>query len=125
MINNIFIDDDRECPKNYIQIKDSNQVIEKLRTIDKINIISFDHDMGLTKLSGYDLIKNILETAPNLFDKINIVSFHTNNMVGGRNMCQILINAQKHGIINHNLYIDRHIYQYNNGRLDNTGNLWI
>ena len=83
---NIFVDDLREVPENYIVHRTIDGVIDALKTGD-IESLSLDHDLGDDTPSGYDLVKEmIMEDAwPN--ETINI---HSANPVGVENMYQTL-----------------------------------
>lgn len=103
---NLYVDDLRDCPKNFILAKDIQQAIYYL-DIYNINILSLDHDLGCNNKgdllpTGYDLVKFICEHSI----KVNEIYIHTDNIVGRENMYQTLLGAKKRG------FIDIEIFNY-------------
>lgn len=104
---NLYVDDLRDCPKNFILAKTVEKSIYYLKNFN-IDILSLDHDLGEDEkgnllLTGYDLVKYICENGYML--KINKIYLHTDNVVGKENMYYTLIGAQKRGFINKNIEI--------------------
>lgn len=124
----IFFDDDRQDMDDWTTMRTSPQLLYFLTHNDKsipVDILSMDHDIGNDKLSGYELLKEIIDTHPEAFDAIKEIRFHTNNMVGGRNMYSLMTNAKKMGVINQDLHINSTIFQYNDKRLLTTPFVWV
>jgi response regulator of citrate/malate metabolism len=110
-IFNLYVDDLRQCPDNFILAKNMNEAINILKKY-KIDILSLDHDLGEDENgkvlpTGYDLVKHICENNYS----INKIYIHTANPVGRENMYQTLIGAQKRGFINKDIVI--YNYPYN------------
>jgi len=102
---NLYVDDLRKCPSNFILAKNI-EVAKKLFKDYDIDILSLDHDLGedenkVILQTGYDLVKYICEN--NI--SIKEVFIHTANPVGRDNMYCTLIGAQKRGFINKNMVI--------------------
>lgn len=125
----IFFDDDRPDLNGWSSMRTSEQLFYFLQHIDgstpvPIEILSMDHDIGHNNMSGYELLKEVIDNHPSAFDLIEEIRFHTNNMVGGRNMYHLIKNAQKAGVINQDLIINKTIFQYNDKRLLTTPFVW-
>ena len=83
---NIFLDDIRPAPEDYILVRSGREFVELvLKNKYNINIVSLDHDLG-NNITGYDVAKWIVinDIWPN---KIII---HTQNPVGKENMYKLL-----------------------------------
>ena len=105
---NLYVDDIRKCPDNFIVARTYSDAIEKLNN-NNINILSLDHDLGIidgTEMTGYDIVKYIC----NNDIKINEIYIHTDNVVGRQNMYETLLGAQRRNIIDKNIKI--HPYSY-------------
>ncbi|WP_245719496.1 cyclic-phosphate processing receiver domain-containing protein [Paenibacillus tianmuensis] len=85
---NVYLDDLRPCPKGFTLARSVEQCID-LMTAGSVNILSLDHDLGLGKASGYDLVKYMVEK--NLYAKEIII--HSANPIGRHLMWTLL---QKH-----------------------------
>lgn len=125
----IFFDDDRPDLSGWSSMRTSEQLFYFLQHIDgsnpvPIQILSMDHDIGHDNMSGYELLKEVINNHPSAFDLVEEIRFHTNNMVGGRNMYLLMKNAQKAGVINQDLIINNTIFQYNDKRLLTTPFVW-
>ncbi|WP_307852080.1 MULTISPECIES: cyclic-phosphate processing receiver domain-containing protein [Neobacillus] len=95
-IINLYVDDLRDCPDGYINIKEAIRYIKKF----KVHILSLDHDLGEDidgnlLPTGYDLVKYICEKGLRA-DKIYL---HTDNVVGRENMYQTLKAAQRRELL--------------------------
>ena len=101
---NLYIDDLRKVPDNFICARNYNKAINYLNNYN-INILSLDHDLGEEK-TGYDIVKYICMN--NI--KINSIYIHTDNVVGRENMYSTLIAAQKRSIIDSNIKIYSYPY---------------
>ncbi|MGU8836267.1 cyclic-phosphate processing receiver domain-containing protein (plasmid) [Clostridium perfringens] len=105
---NLYVDDLRDCPKDFIIARTFNEAISILENYN-INILSLDHDLGADSNnnilpSGYDLAKYICEHGI----LINKVYIHTDNPVGRDNIYSILVSAQRRGFLSK----DMKVYQY-------------
>lgn len=105
---NLYVDDLRKCPDNFVIARDYEEAIKYLNTYS-IDILSLDHDLGedtFGKLlpTGYDIVKYICEN--NIFAKK--IYIHTDNSVGRENMYETLLAAQRRGFINDTIEIYRY-----------------
>lgn len=103
---NIFIDDLRLAPSKYTHsflTAESFLAWCKAKKIPPIDLLSLDHDLGEGNMDGYDLVKRIVE----LGIPIRNVQFHTDNMVGFKNMYYYLKNAKDVGLLPELRFIDR------------------
>jgi len=92
---NLFLDDIRNCPDNFILVKTVSQLIYKLDELkeldQEVNIISLDHDLGENEPTGYDFVKYLIESGnydPSVYPKQ--IFLHTANGVGRDNMFKLL-----------------------------------
>jgi hypothetical protein len=101
----IWLDDLRPMPKDFdIHFKRGEQLIEYIRGGNKIDFISFDHDLSFKhyygiqngKLTGYDVARLIEELA--YYNKINRFGWkvHSANPVGAKRIKQAMLNADKY-----------------------------
>lgn len=94
----IFVDDIRIAPPAYDKtFRTAEEFIQWLHKNPetKIQKLSLDHDLGENIMDGYQLVKNIVEM-PNNIQKIQ---FHTDNMIGLKNMYYYIKNAKDAGIL--------------------------
>jgi len=89
---NIFLDDIRKCPVNFILAK-TKFICANLLDNNKTNILSLDHDLGdISCGNGYDVAIHIVEMQE--INNINIwpkeIFIHTDNPVGRNNMYKLL-----------------------------------
>ena len=88
---NVFLDDCREQPDNFILARDTTEC-RWLLLNNKVNILSLDHDLGdINEETGYDLCKWLVTIGndnPNIYPKQ--IYLHTANGVGRDNMYQLL-----------------------------------
>lgn len=109
---NLYLDDSRDCPKDFVLAKTIEEAIYYLKNF-KVNILSLDHDLGIDKNgkllpTGYDLVKYICEN--NIY--IKEVYLHTDNPVGRENMYETLIASQRRGFISKDIKIYKYpLYQ--------------
>jgi hypothetical protein len=82
----IFLDDVRECPAGWTLYRTAEELLSDLSDVDfyyGIEEISFDHDLGEGKKTGYDVAKFFEEAAHlgrvNYIPKWNV---HSANPVG-------------------------------------------
>ncbi|NFM98159.1 hypothetical protein FDC10_11605, partial [Clostridium botulinum] len=83
---NLYVDDLRDCPKEFIIARTVEKAIYYLENFH-VDILSLDHDLGEDAegnllSTGYDLEKYICENGL----KANQVYLHTDNPVGRDNM---------------------------------------
>lgn len=119
----IIVDDIREAPFDYLLFKNPEEFIEwKMKNNDlKISILSLDHDMGLDFSDGYDLVKEMVNSDEINIDVIKKITFHTDNMIGLKNMYAYLINAQKNDAISKDITIVKDKMNLIDGRLSFSG----
>lgn len=97
---NIIIDDDliyRKTPKDFIRFTDSEGILSFMHKNPDIEIdkITFDNDLGLDSLEGYDIIKVMVEYNWNVKE----VNIHSANVVAVKNSVGIINSAIRHSII--------------------------
>jgi hypothetical protein len=81
----IWLDDERQPPSDrWTWIKTGEEALEALKN-DRVDEISFDHDLGLGK-SGYDVAKWIEEMAANGAIDTVVWKVHSANVVGRKNI---------------------------------------
>ena len=121
----IFLDDNRIAPVGFTLIKSGEELLNSLKD-NKLNIsiLSFDHDLGLNHISGYDTIKKLINEQPESLIHIEKIQVHSNNMIGGQNIIQYLKAAKKANVLPDKLFIDNTIYQYSAGKLLKTQYTW-
>ena len=106
----IFLDDLRPVPDEFDLVFRSGKALLKYlkgNPNQHYELISFDHDLGENTLTGYDVVKEIVNDSEIKFT-FDIIQFHTANIVGFKNMYHYLVNAQIYdmlpqGIIDKNL----------------------
>ena len=106
----ISVDDIRAIPdgydllflnqENFISWRKDNQEIT-------ISELSLDHDMGLDYMDGYDLVKYMVDDESMNINKIEYIKFHTDNMIGLKNMYCYLESAKKHGAIGKEIIVEK------------------
>lgn len=110
MAINLYLDDLRSCPKEFILVKTVEEAIYYLTNFE-VSILSLDHDLGEDKEgkllpTGYDLAKYICENDINIKE----IYLHTDNPVGRENMYEILKGSQRRGFISENIKIYKYPY---------------
>ena len=92
MALNIWLDDIREAPTNFIHVRSVNKaksLILKLENDDiKIDCLDLDHDLGDYASDGGDAIKLVLWLAET--ERFYPIKLHTMNPVGRANMQAII-----------------------------------
>lgn len=108
---NIYLDDLRACPDNFVPAKNVDEAIELIKN-NNIGIMSLDHDLGnldgVILPTGYDFVKYICEFGI----ECDAIFIHTDNSVGRENMYETLLGAQRRGFISENIKI----YHYGYGQ---------
>ena len=61
----------------------------------EVELLSLDHDLGQDVMDGYTLTRELVS----LENNIKNVQFHTDNIIGLKNMYYYLTNAKKHGML--------------------------
>ncbi|AZB32132.1 cyclic-phosphate processing receiver domain-containing protein [Chryseobacterium balustinum] len=91
---NLYLDDVRACPKNFLLVTSYDEFVNFIRHRGFPNFISFDHDLGLGK-TGYDCAKFLVEYC--LEKQLDLPCFfvHSQNPVGKLNIESLLKNFQK------------------------------
>jgi hypothetical protein len=102
---NLYVDDLRDCPEDFVCARNFEQAVEYLNSYE-IHILSLDHDLGedengIIRKSGYELVKYFCEHGFRA-DKIYL---HTDNPVGRENMYQTLLASRKRGFIDEDIEI--------------------
>lgn len=118
----LFLDDERKPPKGWTLVKDYKSLYRAINENDKIDLISFDHDLGENTLDGYSIIKDMVYNHPDYFNKITEIQFHTSNIVGGKNMYNFLINYKENNKIN--TKIKKVVIYYIDEKLQLTPFMW-
>lgn len=111
----VYIDDIRPLPQGFDQLfKTGEEFIQYLmdNPHTQIQLASFDHDLGLNVMDGYELIKQLVELNP----QIEEYEFHTDNIIGFTNMYHYVLNARKHGVLTHAKTINTNKVKYINGQ---------
>jgi hypothetical protein len=92
---NVWLDDERPMPADYdVHVKTAQEAIALLQT-GNVSKISLDHDLG-THCTGYTVAKWIEEQAANGTLKKLHLRVHTQNVVGRKNICAALQNAERY-----------------------------
>ena len=104
----IFIDDLRECPRGWMLFRTGEEFLEwrKVNPDVIIDVIAFDHDLGEEVSNGYEIVQDMVELDSINTDNIGKIIFHTDNLIGLKNMYFYLVNAQKHGMFGQNTIIE-------------------
>ncbi len=101
---NLYLDDLRDCPKDFEVARNVN-VAKKLFEDYDIGILSLDHDLGEDENgllpTGYDFVKYFCEYG--LYAES--IYIHTANPVGRENMYKTLKAAQRNGFISSTIKI--------------------
>ena len=96
---NIYVDDDligRPTPKGFVRVTNSDEFIDLLNeNIDNIDTISFDNDLGLNSLEGYQLVNKVVEIGT----KLKYINLHSANVVAVNSTFRMLKRCQELGII--------------------------
>ena len=118
---NMFIDDERIAPYPWIHIYSGEDLIEALKNSTvTIDTLSMDHDLG-SGIDGYETLKKIVYSYPEVLDKVMRIQFHTDNAVGRTNMYKLLKNAQRCHVISDRLIVSDHILEHRGTEIFDTG----
>ena len=79
--------------------------------------MSLDHDLGEGVMTGYDLVKKLVD----IFPKIDRITLHTDNNIGFRNMYIYLANARREHVIPPELVIEKQKFNLYDGKLVDSG----
>ena len=86
---NIFLDDLRDYPNDFVVARNYRDCIDLLNN-NRVKIMTFDHDLGEEK-TGYDVAKYIVEMGIENSDFWpQLIYIHTSNPVGRNNIYQLL-----------------------------------
>lgn len=94
----IFVDDIRAAPSKYNKtFRTAEGFIEWLHENKDtcVSTLSLDHDLGENVMDGYQLVKALVDI-PNCIQRIQ---FHTDNLIGLKNMYMYVKNAQNADIL--------------------------
>lgn len=94
----IFVDDIRAAPSKYNKTFRTAEDFIKWLHENKdtcVSTLSLDHDLGENVMDGYQLVKTLVDI-PNYIQRIQ---FHTDNMIGLKNMYMYLKNAKDAGVL--------------------------
>ena len=86
-----------------------------------VSELSLDHDMGLDYMDGYDLVKYIVHEDSMNIGSIERIQFHTDNMIGLKNMYCYLESAKKHGAIGKEIIVEKEKINLIDGKLSYSG----
>ena len=101
-------------PENFISWRKDNSEIG-------ISELSLDHDMGLDYMDWYDLIKYIVHEDSMNIGSIERIQFHTDNMIGLKNMYCYLESAKKHGEVGKEIIVEKEKINLIDGKLSYSG----
>lgn len=110
----IFVDDIREAPSNYNKtFRTAEDFIEWLHKNPDtcVSTLSLDHDLGENVMDGYQLVKTLVDM-PNCIQRIQ---FHTDNIIGLKNMYMYVKNAQNADVLPNLISVSPHKYVVING----------
>ena len=104
----IFIDDLRKCPNEWTLFRTGEEFLEwrKANPDVAIDVIAFDHDLGEGVSNGYEIVQDMVELDSINTENIGKIIFHTDNLIGLKNMYFYLTNAQKYGMFGKNTVIE-------------------
>lgn len=98
----IYLDDIRETPEGWTLAKNLTELKEIIEQVkkrgEKIESISFDHDLGEGEIDGYGVMKWLSETYPEYLVGETTCEFHSANPVGRENMEKFLEFCQKNKV---------------------------
>ena len=109
----ISLDDLRPVPDEFdLVFRSGKAFLEYLKENPNqhYELISFDHDLGENTLTGYDVVKEIVDDLDINFT-FDRIQFHTANIVGFRNMYYYLVNAQIYDLFPSGI-IDKELKSY-------------
>ncbi len=96
----IYVDDDlenRATPKGFNRVFNSDEFMFLINNnTEPIDTISFDNDLGLNSLEGYQLVNKVVE----LGISVRYINLHSSNVVAVKSTYQMLKRCQELGIIN-------------------------
>lgn len=104
---NIFLDDLRAAPEKYdLVFRTGESFLEWLEANPEteVKLMTFDHDLGEQVIDGYETVKRLVEMPNN----ISTVRFHTDNLIGLKNMYMYFRSAKKHGLLPNLKHINPH-----------------
>lgn len=86
----IYLDDIREAPEGWVpavSVGKFKKIIEKAdKNSEKIDAISFDHDLGENTEDGYDAVKWLAENYPRYILENVAIDSHSDNPAGRENI---------------------------------------
>ena len=116
---NVVVDDLRAQPDGWTLFKTGEEFLEWLKSNKQAAIahLSLDHDLGEGVMTGYDLVKKLVDNFP----KIDRITLHTDNNVGFKNMYLYLVNARREHVIPAELVIEKQKFNLHDGKLVDSG----
>ena len=120
----ISVDDIRAIPDEYdlLFLNQENFISWRKDNLEiEISELSLDHDMGLDYMDGYDLVKYIVHEDSMNIGSIEYIQFHTDNMIGLKNMYCYLESAKKHGAVGKEIIVEKEKINLIDGKLSYSG----
>ena len=77
--------------------------------------------MGLDYMDGYDLVKYMVDDELMNIDLIKRIQFHTDNIIGLKNMYCYLESAKKHGAVGKEIIVEKEKINLIDGKLSYSG----
>lgn len=123
----IILDDIRLQPPGWMLFKSPEPFIEWRKNNPNvvIDMLSLDHDMGETFMSGYDAVKHIINNPDMHPEMIKRWSFHTDNPIGFQNMYLYVINAQECDVIPEDITIIKEKMNLIDGHMSYSGYTFV
>lgn len=103
----IWLDDEREAPKDYIWVKTVNDFHDLLKDDEVIEEVSLDNDLGANQKEGYHAITQyIADLLSGSNCKINKFELHTKNIVAREKMLSLINSAKKMNLIDKDVEVE-------------------
>lgn len=91
----LFLDDQRKCPRGFILARNYDECIAMLSKYNNVDVLSLDHDLGQNVPTGYDVAKWIVRY--NRWPRE--IRLHSSNPIGRLNMYRLLSQHAPDGVI--------------------------
>ena len=120
----ISVDDIRAIPDEYdlLFLNQENFISWRKDNLEiEISELSLDHDMGLDYMDGYDLVKYIVHQDSMNIGSIERIQFHTDNMIGLKNMYCYLESEKKQGEVEKEIIVEKEKINLIDGKLSYSG----
>lgn len=90
----LWLDDERPAPEGWYSTDDPAEALSLIRS-GQVTEASFDHDLG-REHTGYWVLQNVEEDlGRGIVYSIPVISIHTANPVGYRNMSAVRVSIQR------------------------------